>query len=891
MNGENVFHNLTIDEVVSELTSDSKDGLHSIESEKRLKEFGLNQLIKVQKTSWILILLRQFNNPMTYLLLIAAGLSFAFQDWVDAIAILSVILVTVFIGFWMEWKALQSMDSLRKMVITIAKVIRDGKTLEIPSDSIVPGDLILLEAGDLVPADSRLIELNQLQLNESALSGESLPVEKTIDPLPKETVVSDRKNMIYKGSFVSQGNGKAVVVGTGMNTELGMIAELVQTAKDSTTPLEKKIGVFSKKLILFTIIIVLAIFAVSLFNDQEWIETLKTSIALAVAAIPEGLPIVATLALAQGMIRMAKKNVVVKKLAAVETLGGTTVICSDKTGTLTQNKIEVSVVDFPSAWAELKHSVANETPIEESDLQNNENHQKLLEIGALCNTSEFYYSNGKEVAIGDPLETGLLKYVLKHKINIEELRRKNPKIKELPFNSDNKLMATMHSNPNGHWVAVKGAPETVINICKKISHNGKVHDFDKTEQNQWLERSTNLAKKGLRVLALAHKGCNEEDDFLTNLVFCGIVGFIDPPAIGVKEAIKECKKAGINVVMITGDHPSTALTIAKKLGIIAEKESHVVVGQDMPPYNELNQQIKNSWITTKVFARVSPAQKLDLVRVIQENNNIVGMTGDGMNDAPALKKSDIGIAMGIRGTQVAQDAAAMILKDDAFASIVSAIKQGRIIFDNIRKFVIYLLSCNLSEIIIVALIAFLNLPFQLLPIQILFLNLVTDVFPALALGFGKGDDLIMRTLPRSPNEPIITNKQWGTIWVYSGIIGLCTISAVYLNQYLFSSDLELNNNINNNLIFFTLSIAQMLHVFNMASTNISFYKNDVFRNKYVWMAMGICSLILVIVYHSPVMQNVLRLEFLSATHWLVIFVAAFSSLAINNILKRTKLIQ
>jgi Ca2+-transporting ATPase len=726
--------------------------------------------------------------------------------------------------------------------------------------------VLFLEAGDMITADARILKASQLSVNESSLTGEAMPVEKKVTEIPETTPLAERTNMLHKGTYVTNGNAKALVTATGMQTELGKIANLVQSADQSATPLEKKLQVLSRKLIYITVILVVVIFVVGYFTHGDYLEMLKTAIALAVAAIPEGLPIVATLALAQGMMKMAKHNVIVKKLAAVETLGGTTVICTDKTGTLTQNKIEVTDI-FPTDNIEL-----------------------LTRIGVLCNTATIEISNDKITEIGDPLETGLLKYAYKQNILKEQAERDFPKIKEVSFSSETKVMATLHNSASGFIVFAKGAAEEILNKCTFITNGSNKTELNDKTKNEWKAQSEKLAASGLRIIAGAYKETGDEhSSLLENLTFAGLYCMMDPPADDVFQAIQEAKDAGIRVVMITGDHPATAKYIANQLRISSENEMPIA-GKEMQPLGHLTEADKQKWLSTSVFARVTPAQKLDLVTVLQEKGDIVGMTGDGVNDAPALKKADIGIAMGQRGTQVAQEVADMVLKDDAFASIVHAIKQGRIIFSNIQKFVIYLLSCNMSELFVVSVAALSNLHFQLLPLQILFINLVTDVLPALALAAGEGDPLVMKHKPRNPAEPLLKTKQWYAVWIYAAIISVCTLGSVFISHFFIHTGTRFDPKLCNNILFFTLILCQLFHVFNMSSMKVLFFKSEVFRNKYVWYALLTCSAIILSVFFITPAGKALNIQPLQADDWLVVLVSATSSLLLIQLLKRTNII-
>lgn len=866
-----VPYSIEIDETLNHLQSDATKGLSHAEAKSRLTSFGANKIsAEKNKSAWS-IFFNQFKSPIVWLLIIAAGLSFYFQEWLDGVAIIIVILINAIIGFYMEFQAERSMNALKKLSAVPGKVVRNGQVQEIDSEKIVPGDIVYFEAGDMIPADGRIIKSFQVQIDESALTGESLPVEKSVNAIPIDTTLAERCNMGYKGTFSTKGNGYMVVTSTGMDTELGKIASMVHSADQSSTPLEKKLQDFSKKLIWITVGLVVIIFIAGLLDGQKFIEMLETSIALAVAAIPEGLPIVATMALAQGMLKMARFNVIVKKLSAVETLGGTNVICTDKTGTLTQNKIEVSTI------------VTAANNIESLELINR--------IAVLCNTAELQKSNGEVKEIGDPLETGLLKFALKNSIDIEKYRREFQKIKEEPFSSETKIMSTLHLNFEERTIYSKGASEELLKRCSHILDSNGIVELNNENRNHWIKKAEELAFSGLRVIAGAFKpNASEAQDLSQNLVFVGLYGMIDPPRAEVFDAIKECKTAGIKIVMITGDHPATAKNIALKLGIANNEEFKVMIGKEMHDFDMLTNEEKNNWIETSVFARVSPKQKLDLVTVFQERKNIVGMTGDGVNDAPALKKADIGIAMGLRGTQVSQEVADMVLKDDSFSSIVIAIRQGRIIFENIRKFVVFLLSCNLSELLVIATASVLNLHFQLFPLQILFINLITDVLPALALGITEGSDAVMNRPPRDINEPIIDKKKWISIFFYSTVIGAVSISAVFFSHLTVHKTELWNPELCNNILFFTLVFSQLLHVLNM-SDGTSFFRSEVMRSKYVWGAIIISIIILLGLYAIEPVRTVLSIYRMSVSDWLIISGASVLSLVIIQIGKKLKIAQ
>lgn len=856
-------YSVSPDTLADELGTNLQTGLSEKKAIVQLLKYGSNKITDHTKTSGWMIFLQQFKSPLVALLAVAAGLSLYFNEWPDAIAIAAVIVINTCIGFLMEFRADRSMEALQKLVVMPAKVKRDGRLFEINADKIVPGDILFIEAGDVIPADGRLFGSSQLQTDESALTGESLPVEKNIRLLPGDTILSERKNMLYKATYATGGNGYMIVTSTGMHTELGKIALLMRSAQQMATPLEKKLESFSKKLIWVTLALSVLIFFAGLLNGKTAFEMFQTAVALAVATIPEGLPVVATMALARGMLTMARHNVIVKKLSAVETLGGTNVICTDKTGTLTQNKIEVN------------------------EIMPGENREMLLKIAVLCNTAELTINEKTQLEIGDPLETGLLKFALKSGVDIRDFRENHPKISEVPFSSETKLMATLHKSGNSYMVFAKGAAEEIIRCCNGISEKGNVSSFTEEMKISWLKKSEELAANGQRVIAGAFKPVSgPKEEIVSQLVFAGLFCMIDPPREEVYDAIKECKSAGIDIIMITGDHPATAKYIARQLGIISENENNVITGKEMTPSGQLTKDEKEKWVHTKVFARVTPHQKIDLVSVLQEKNLVVGMTGDGVNDAPALKKSDIGIAMGIRGTQVSQEAADMVLKDDSFSSIVVAVKQGRIIYENIRKFVIFLLSCNLSELLIIAVTSSFSLHFQLFPLQILFINLITDVLPALALGMLPGGPSIMQSPPRNSGEAIIQRKNWIAIFYYSFIIASVSIGAVFFSHYTIHATETWNPVLCNNILFFSLIFSQLFHVFNLGDRKSGFFRSEVFTSKYVWASLIISIGILVTIYTIQPVSTVLSVYKMSLTDWIVSISAGVLSVIVIQISKK-----
>lgn len=868
----------------------SDQGLNTADVKDRHKQFGPNRLRKAKAKSVWLILADQFKSLLTLLLGVAALLSFIFGDWVEGLAILAVIIINGGIGFFTELKAVRSMEALYKLSSVSAKVRREGEIQEIPASELVPGDIVVVEGGDIVTADLRLIEASKLQADESALTGESVPVSKKIEQIEEDVPLAERMNMLFKGTAVTRGSGEGVVTATGMRTELGHISSLVEEAKEERTPLEKRLDQLGHKLIWVTLGIAAIIAVTGIVSGREIILMIETGIALAVATIPEGLPIVATIALARGMLRMARRNALVNRLSAVETLGATGIVCTDKTGTLTENQMTVVRIALEMVEIEVAGEAsekASSFSIEERAPEPSEQKvlNEALEIGVLCNNAYLKKeeSSKEKKDVGDPLEVALLVAGAKAGIRRDELVKKFEEVREEAFDPEIKMMATFHKD-NGHFrIAVKGAPESVLNVCtslRTIEGERKMEDGD---QKRWLEYNDQLAEKGLRILALATKKADSRDSKpYEDLTFLGLMGLLDPPRKDVRQAIASCKDAGVRVVMVTGDQPVTARNIALAVGLIEDKAEEVVQGKDLRNPDELSEEERRHLLRISIFARVNPKQKLDLIEAYQREGNIVAMTGDGVNDAPALKKADIGIAMGERGTQVAREAADMVLKDDAFSTIVAAVEQGRIIFGNIRKFVLYLMSCNVSEVMVVALASVVNAPLPILPLQILFLNLVTDVFPALALGVGEGDPAVMKQPPRSPKESILTRRHWVTIGGYGLMITFAVLGALALALTWFGMERKQAVTVS----FLTLAFAQLWHVFNMRNPGSGFFRNDITRNRFVWGALALCCGLLLLAIYLPGFSHVLQVVHPGREGWtLILGMSAFPCL-IGQLLKQ-----
>ena len=860
-------------ETVSRLDVAVHDGLSAAEAARRLQAHGPNLLREPRRRGPWPILAAQFKSLIVGLLAAASVAAFAFGEVIEGLAISAVIIVNAAIGFFTELRAVRSMEALRKLGTVRTRVRRDGTLREVEAESLVPGDVVILEGGDIVTADLRILQASKLQADESALTGESVPVGKAGEPLEEKTPLAERVNMLYKGTALTRGSGEAVVVATGMNTELGAITSLVAAAQTSGTPLEKRLNSLGHKLIWATLIIAAAVVGAGILAGKEVFLMIETGIALAVAAIPEGLPIVATMALARGMHRMARRNVLINRLSAVETLGATNVIFTDKTGTLTENRMTVvNIVQEPGDV-----TVAGERSAAENGAFTRDGHpvdpdrdgplHEILETGVLCNNASIQTGDG----IGDPLETALLTVASLAGISRQDLSERMPEEREEAFDPDSKMMATFNRDGDGYRVAVKGAPEPVLEACSRIMTAGGESALDDAGRQRWLQRNHEMAADGRRILALAAKrtGRLEEEPY-RDLVFLGLMGLQDPPRREVHQAIEECRAAGVRVIMATGDQPVTAVNIARAVGLSEGADAEVIHGRDLQPPGDLSPEQRRRILDIDIFARVSPRQKLDLIDIHQQHGSVVAMTGDGVNDAPALKKADIGVAMGQRGTQVAREAADMVLKDDAFSSIVAAIRQGRIIFDNIRKFVVYLLSCNVSEIMAVSLTSMVNAPLPILPLQILFLNLVTDVFPALALGAGEGNPGVMRRAARDAREPILTRRHWLGIGGYSLIITLSVLGALALAL----SWLKLPSRQAVTVSFLTLAFAQLWHVFNMRDPGSGFFRNDITANRYIWGALTLCTGLLLLAVYLPGLSGILRLAGPGGRGWALVAAAS-----------------
>jgi Ca2+-transporting ATPase len=895
--GDPGFHALAANDVLARLNADPASGLSEAEAARRLRLYGPNLMrIKKPVNAWR-ILINQFESAVVLLLAAAAVLSAAFGEWPQAIAVAIVLAINSAIGFFTELRAVRSMEALRALGAREARVRRGGTVRIVPAGRLVPGDIVLLDGGDLVPADLRIVSAANLACDESTLTGESLPVDKQVAPVAGKTPMPERFSMAYKGTAVTRGTAEAVVTATGLATELGRITALVEEAKQDRSPLEKQLERLSRQLIWVTLALAGAITAAGIATGKDILLMVEAGIALAVAAIPEGLPIVATLTLARGMLRMARKNALVARLSAVETLGATTVILTDKTGTLTENRMRLDRLLLAGGEVTVDHTVDHTGDHGGGRFSRDDERidagidpgadpalRRALEIGVLCTNATLGggpAETGKESETGDPTEIALLRAGQLAGLTRTGLTARYPELAEIAFDSAAKRMATIHQDGGGFLIVAKGAPETMLPACESVLTGEGVDLLGKAEREGWLNAAETLAARGLRMLALAFKQAdNAGAPVYQDLTLAGLAAIHDPPRSDIREVIQACRDAGITVIMVTGDHIGTAKSVSEAIGL-SERGARAKAGHELAPMTGAGAEIDGELRRTIIFARVTPEQKLDLIRLHQQAGEVVAMTGDGVNDAPALRQADIGIAMGLRGTQVAREAADIVLRDDAFATIVTAIREGRVIFANIRRFVTYLLSCNLAEVLIVGLAVAAGLPLPLLPLQILFLNLVTDVFPAFALGLGEGDDNVLRRPPRDPAEGLLTRRQWRVIVFFGALITAATLGALLIALTV----LGLEGREAVTISFLTLAFAQLWHVFNMRSTTAPLWRNDVVRNPYVWGALALCiGLLAAAAYFAP-LAAVLEIVAPGPAAWLLILGMSAAPVVISQIVR------
>lgn len=832
----------------------SKSGLSENQVKENLDKYGYNQLTEKKKQTVMQVFLTQFKDLLVIILIIAAIISMATGNVESTLVIFAVIILNAILGTVQHFKAEQSLDSLKALSAPSAKVYRNGKKIEIQSKEIVPGDILILEAGDMVAADGRIIENFSLQVNESSLTGESESVNKFIDEIKEEEIaLGDQKNMVFSGSLVTYGRALVIITGTGMNTEIGKIAHLMEETQEKQTPLQISLDDFSKKLAIGILVVCAIVFALSLYRGDSILNSLMFAVALAVAAIPEALSSIVTIVLALGTQKMAKENAIVKKLRAVEGLGSVSVICSDKTGTLTQNKMTVKKVYFDNKLIDG----------EEVDL-NDELANYLISSSILCNDSTS--KNGVE--IGDPTEVALVN--LGHKLSLDELnlRKSYGRLGELPFDSDRKLMSTLHKFDSKNLMFTKGAFDVLLDRIVKIKTSTGVREITYEDKQNIINANKQLSQSGLRVLAFAYKEF-ANPEFLSledenNYTFIGLISMIDPPREESAEAVKDCITAGIKPVMITGDHKITASAIAKQIGILRDGDRAIEgVELDKMSDDELKSNIEN----IAVYARVSPEHKIRIVRAWQEKDEIVAMTGDGVNDAPALKQADIGIAMGITGTEVSKDAASVILTDDNFATIVKSVANGRNIYKNIKNSIKFLLSGNTSGILSVLYTSVMALPMPFHAVHLLFINLLTDSLPAIAIGMEKSKKDLLKDKPRSRNSSILSKDFISEIAIEGLIIAVFTLFAFYMG-------LKTNEAVASTMAFSTLCLARLFHGFNCRGDK-SILSIGLFSNRFSWMAFGVGVLLLNLVLFVPFLQTLFEVSDLTSSQIGYIYLFAF----------------
>ena len=875
----NSWHRLDATSIIHRLGSDGSSGLKQGEAARRLIEHGANELKSSHRISPWSILLAQFKNALIAILLVATALSVFLGHSAEAIAIALIVLFAVLLGFAQEYRSERALEALRQMAAPTATALRDGEEVVIPARDIVIGDVILLRSGDKAPADARLIEAINLQIEEAALTGESLPVEKQTEALGDgEWPLAERKNMVYAGTAITYGRGKGVVVATGMATEFGKTAAMLESVATTKTPLQESLDKVGSGLARAALVIVAIIVALGIYRGQPFMEMLIFGIALAVAAVPEALPAVVTISLALGVQRMVKRNALVRRLPAVETLGSTSVICSDKTGTLTRDEMTVRQVYVAKDLFEV--SGAGFEPHGEftragAVVEPPEPLKLLLRAGALTSDARLARSNGRWQIKGDPTEGALVVLAAKAGFKKIDLEEQFPRVHEVPFSSEAKRMTTLHTSPSGLIAYAKGAPEIILESCaSRLTYAGE-EMLDPANREALSKTAREMASQALRVLAVAYKSNARLEDCEHDMVFVGLVGMIDPPRSEARAAIQQCEQAGIKPVMITGDHPITAEAVARELGLL--NKGRVITGSELEAMSETN--FERAVEEISVYARVSPAHKLRVVTALQKKDHVVAMTGDGVNDAPALKKADIGIAMGITGTDVSKEAAAMTLTDDNFASIVAAVEEGRAIFNNIKKYLMYLLSSNIGEIGLMLGAALLGLPLPLTAVQILYVNLATDGLPALALAVDPPEEDLMRRPPRNRRTGIFTRP----VIVLMLVGGLWSMTVnLLLFDWLLSSGRSLGEAMA--MIFVLLVTIEFFKAYNFRSDRVSALQRP-FANR--WLNVAILSelVLLVLIVYVPSLQLLLDTFSMEVKDWLLIFGLASSIIPVLEVTK------
>ncbi len=880
------FYSKDFADVISDLNTDEKSGLTSEEAEKRIKEYGPNRIESKKKKSFLLMFLGQFKSFMIIILLIAALISGVVgimegEGLFDTFIILGILFLNALIGAFQEKKAESSLEALMSLAAPETKVFRDGKTLSVETNNIVPGDIVILETGSVVPADIRLIEAINLKVQESSLTGESLPVDKQTNPLSSGDIpLGDRSNMAFSSGMVTYGRGKGVVVSTGMKTEVGKIAGMLSETVDTGTPMSHRLEQLGRILGLAALGICGLIFLVGILYGNSIIDMFMTAVSLAVAAIPEGLPAVSTVVLAIGVQRMVKKNAIIKTLPSVETLGSATVICSDKTGTLTQNKMTVI-----EAYINHKRDKLNR----EAPAKNlNDDEKTLLLIAVLCaDVQVTKKEDGRTELKGDPTETALIDFGMLYNMDKEEAEKKSPRVNEIPFDSERKRMTTVNKlSDKSFRINVKGGLDEILAVCDKILIDGKIKPITADDRTRVMKANEEMANSALRVLAMAHRDIPEQprnnqiSGLESGLVFTGMLGMIDPARPEVIEAVKKCNSAGIRAVMITGDHKNTAMAIAREIGIFREGDLSITGGE----LEKLNDdEFGKNVGKYSVYARVAPEHKVRIVKAWQKHDDVVAMTGDGVNDAPALKQADIGAAMGIVGTDVAKGAADMVLTDDNFATIVAAVEEGRRIYDNIKKAIQFLLSTNIGEIFLLLVTSVFNMGTPLLPVHILWVNLVTDSLPALALSVDPPEKDIMKKKPGKSKKGFMTR---GMVWriIYQGIM----IGAIPLVAFIIGTG-EGSVQLGQTMAFATLMFAQLVHVRNLHSITRSSLAISPLKNLPLLGAIAVSAGLALIVLLVPPVREAFRLVEMDGSHWTLVVLMSFIPIVVVDLFKLLKI--
>ena len=887
------------DDILKDLNSDQKNGLSSQEARQRLEKYGPNALAEKKGKSFLAKLIEQLLDPMVIILLVAAAVSSLQGDMVETLIILAIVVLNSGLSLYQEGKAENSLKALQNMSAPHAKAVRDGRIQSVPAHDLVPGDIVSLETGDIVPADIRLLDSQNLSSDESSLTGESVPVDKDSNiELENDVEIGDRTNYLHSSSIITRGRGIGIVANTGHNTEIGKIATNIQSTEEEASPLQLKLAKLSKTLGYLVVGVSIIVFIVGLLRPAlSVLDSLMTAVSLAVAAIPEGLAAVVTIVLSIGMNRMSKKNAIVKKLLAVETLGTTTFIASDKTGTLTQNEMTVKTIFTNNQHLDVEGAgyspegdiTSNEQKV---NISENKELEMLITAASLDSDAKLKHENNKWDIIGDPTEGALITLSEKAGLSNETLNDEFKRVKEYPFDSTRKMMTTFHENYfDDKFVSfTKGAPDIMIDKSSKIILNGEVVDFTPELKQELLDKNNEYARQALRVLAFSYRTWDklpedkDPDNIESDMIFIGLTGMIDPARPEAKEAIKECKTAGIIPMMITGDYLETALAIGKDLGI-ADSDDQAIMGKELN--NMTPEQLREIVKTKRIFARVSPENKVQIVTALKENGEIAAMTGDGVNDAPAIKKADIGIAMGITGTDVAKGTAEVILTDDNFATIVNAVEEGRIIYANIKKFVSFLLTCNIGEVLIMLIAMVVGAPIPLTVIQLLWLNLVTDSFPALALGVEKGEPDIMNNPPRKTDEQIIDKTIIDNIIVQAIAITVSTLGAFYISlNYLHAGESgEIQLHAAQTVAFITLILAELLRAFSARSEKYTVFELGIFTNKSLVHAFIGSFILTLLVVYLPFVQDIFNSVPLRLIDWAVIIPFAFLPFVVGEIHK------